>query len=139
MNVFLINEGISFTLFSNMLNFRDSIKSFNLDGDLLETITNYDFNVCHSNPKDQKLLFEFGKEMKFNIKQRGRKSDRDKGLIKSLKSPAIMESGISTIISSSDLDKLCHRLNFLLPEKNAGNNSDLINKEFIAIVDNILT
>ena len=52
MNYFLINEGIPATIFSNMLTFRDSNKSFKLDADLLETIPNYDFNVSHSNPKD---------------------------------------------------------------------------------------
>ena len=95
MNVFLRNEGIPVTIFSIMLTFRDSNKSFKLDGDLLELITNYDFNVSHSNPKDQKLIYELGKEMNFNIKQKGRKSDRDKSLIKLLKSPAIMASGTS--------------------------------------------
>ena len=106
MNGFLINEGIPLTLFSNMITFRDSNNSFKLDGDLLETITNYDFNVSHSNPKDQKLIYEFGKEMTFNIKQKGRKSDRDKSLIKLLKSPAIMASGIpNIIILSSDPDE----------------------------------
>ena len=44
-----------------MLNFRDSNKSFKLDEDLLETMTNYDFKVRHSNPKDQKLIYEFAK------------------------------------------------------------------------------
>ena len=61
-----------------MLTFRDSNKSFNLDGDLLETMTNYDFNVSHSNPKDQKPIYGFGNETNFNIRQKGRKSDRDK-------------------------------------------------------------
>ena len=75
MNDFLINECIPVTLFSNMLLFRDSNKSFKLDGDLLEAITNYDFNVSHSNPKDQKLIYEFGKEMNFNNKQKGRKNE----------------------------------------------------------------
>ena len=37
MNVFLINDGIPVTLYSNMLTFRDSNKTFKLDGDLLET------------------------------------------------------------------------------------------------------
>ena len=59
MNYFLINEGIPATIFSNMLTFRDSNKSFKLDADLLETIPNYDFNVSHSNSKDQKLVYEF--------------------------------------------------------------------------------
>ena len=138
MNDFLINEGIPGTIFSNFLAFRDSNKSFKLDGDLLETI-NYDFNVSHSNPKDQKLIYEFGKEMIFNIKQKGRNSDRDKSIIKLLKSPAIMASGISkTIFLSSDPNELCNRLKILLQEKHAGNNSDIINEEIVAIVDKLL-
>ena len=49
-----------------------------------------------------------------------------------------MASGISNIIFlSSDSDELCNRLNFLLQEKHAGNNSDLI-KEFFAILDKLL-
>ena len=120
MNDFLINEGIPITIFSNMLTFRESNKSLKLDGDLLETITNYDFNVSHSDPKDQKLISESGKEMNFNIKQKGRKSNRDKSMIKLLKSPAIMASGFSeTIVLSSDPDELCNRLKLLLQEKQA--------------------
>ena len=115
MNDFLINGGIPVTLFSNMLIFRDSNKSFMLDGDFLETMTNYDFNVSHSNLKDKKLIYEFAKEMIFNIKEKGRKSDRDGELKKLLKSPAIMASGISNIIIlSSDPDELCNRLRLIL-------------------------
>ena len=40
MNDFLIHGIIPITLFSNMINFRDSNKSFRLEGDLLKTITN---------------------------------------------------------------------------------------------------
>ena len=54
-----------------MLTFRESNKSFKSDGDLLQAMTNYDFNVGLSNPKDQKLIYEVGKEMNFNIKQKG--------------------------------------------------------------------
>ena len=137
MNDFLINGGIPVTLFSNMLIFRDSNKSFKLDGDRLETMTNYDFNVGHSNPKDKKLIYEFAKEMSFDIKEKGRKNDKE--LIKLLKSPAIMTSGISNIvILSSDPDELCNRLRLLLQEIQAGNKSDLINKEIVAIVDKLL-
>ena len=122
-----------------MLTFRDSTKPFKLDGGLLETMTNYDFNVNHANPQDQKLLYEFGKEMKFDIKQKGRKSNRDKSMIKILKSPAIMASGISkTIFLSSDPDELCNRIKLLLQEKYAGNDSDIINDEIIATVDKLL-
>ena len=95
MNDFLINEGIPVTIFSNKLTFRNSNKSFKSDGYLLETITNYDFNVSHCNPKDQRLFYEFGKEMNFNIRLKGGKSNRGKAMIKLLKSPAIMASGIS--------------------------------------------
>ena len=135
----MINEGIPLTLVSNMLIFRDSKKSFKLDGDLLETMKNYDFNVNHSDPKDQKLIYEFGKEMNFNTKRKGRKSDRDKSMIKLLKSPAIMASGISNIIIlSSDPDELYFKLELLLQEKQAGNISDINNEEIVAIIDNLL-
>ena len=56
-----------------MLAFGDSNKSLKLDGDLSETMTNYDFNISHSNPQDQKLIYEFGKEMKINNEQKGGK------------------------------------------------------------------
>ena len=82
LNDFLINGGIPVSLCSKMLTFRDSNKSFKIDEDLLEAITNYDFNVDHSNPQDQNLIYEFGKKMKFDIMQTGRKSNRDKFMIK---------------------------------------------------------
>ena len=70
----LIDPGITvIILYGNMLTFRDSNKSIKLDGYLLETMTNYDFNVSHSNPQDQNLIYGFGKEMKFDIRQKGRK------------------------------------------------------------------
>ena len=138
-NDFLINVGIPVTLFSNMLIFRDSNKSFKLDGDLLETMTNYDFNVDYSNQQDRKLLYEFAKEMNFNIREKGKKSNRDKSIARLLKSPTIMASGISNIIIlSSDPDELCNRLRLLLQEIHAGNNSDIVNKEIVAIVDKLL-
>ena len=135
----MINEGVPVTLVSNMLIFRDSNKSFKLDGDLLETMTNCDFNVGHSNQKDRKLIYEFAKEMNFNIRQKGKKSDRDKSIVRLLRSPAIMASGVSkTIILSSDPNELCDRLKLLLQEKHAGNNADIINEEFVAIIDKLL-
>ena len=138
MNDFLINEGIPVTLASNMLIFRDSNKSFKLDGDLVETMTNYDSNVDHSNQQDRKLIYELAKEMNFNIRQKGNKSDRDKSIIRLLRSPRIVASGVTTIFSSSDPDELCDRLKLLLQQKHAGNNSDLINDEIVAIVDKLL-
>ena len=73
MNDFSIIGGIPVSLYSNMITFTESNKPFKLDGDLLETITNYDFNVDHSNQPDRKLIYEFLKEMKYNNKQKGNK------------------------------------------------------------------
>ena len=102
-------------------------------------MTNYDFNVDHSKQQDRKLIYEFAKEMNFNIKEKGKKSNQDKSVIRLLKSPAIKASGVSkTIFLSSDPDELCERLKLLLQEKNAGNNSDIINDEIVAIVDKLL-
>ena len=84
-------------------------------------------------------MYDFAKEMHFDVKKTGNKSTRDRTLIKLLKSPAIMASGVSkTIILSSDPDKLCNRLKLLLQEKHAGNISDIINDEIVAIVDKLL-
>ena len=79
--------------------------------------------------------------MNFDTKAQGNKSTRDKTLIKLLKSPGLMvsASGVSkTIFLSSDPDELCERLRLLLQEKQAGNNSDIINQEIVAIVDKLL-
>ena len=78
-------------------------------------------------------------KMKFDIKQKGRKSDRDKSLIRLLKSPAIMASGISTKFLSENPDELCNKLKLLLQEKHAGNTSNSIGEEIVAIVDKLLT
>ena len=64
-----------------MLIFRDTNEFFKLDGDLLKTRTKYNFNVTHSNSEDQKKIYEFGKEMKYVIKQKSRKSYRNEYLI----------------------------------------------------------
>ena len=57
---------------------------------------------------------------------------------KLLNSPAVIASGISTIFLPSDPDELCDRPNLLLQEKQAGNNSDIINEEINVIVDKLL-
>ena len=73
MNDFLINTSIPVILYSNMLTFRDISKSFELDGDLLKTKTDCNYNVTHSNPQDPKLTQEIGEERKFDIKKNGQK------------------------------------------------------------------
>ena len=139
MNDFLIHGTIPVTIFSNMITFRDSNKSFRLEGDLLKIITNHKFNADNSSHQDKKLIYEFAKEMNYDTKSTGRPSTRHASIIKILESPAIMASGVSkTIFISSDANELCDRLKILLQEKHAGNNSDIINEEIVAIVDNLL-
>ena len=46
----------------------------------MEAIRNDDSNVDHSYQQDRKLIYELGKELKFDIKQKWRKSDRDKSV-----------------------------------------------------------
>ena len=138
MNGFSINGDIPVTFFSNMLIFRDSNKYFELDGDLLETMTIYDFNFSQCNPQDQKLIYKFGREMNFVIRQKGRKSGREKSALKLLKSPAIMASVYSTMFLPSDPNISCERWKLLLQKKQAGNNSDKIIEEKTVIVDKLL-
>ena len=77
--------------------------------------------------------------MNFDLKAQGNKSTRDRTLIYLLKSPTIMASGVSnTTFLSFDPDELCERLNLLLQEKHAGNNSDIANQEIVAIVEKFL-
>ena len=139
LNDFLIHGKIPVTIFSNMITFRDTDKTFRLEGDLLKVITNHKFNVDHSNQQYRKIIYQFAKEMNYDIKSTGRPSTRHNSMIRLLDQPAIMASGISkTIILSSDPNELCDRLKLLLQEKHAGNNSDIINDEIVAIVDKLL-
>ena len=140
-NDFLIKNTIPITLYNNLLTFRDTGKEFELKGDLLKMITNDNYNVDHASLADKKLMYDFAKEMHFDMKAVSKKSTRDKTLIKLLKSPGLMvtASGVSqTIFLSSDPDELCDRLKLVLQEKHAGNNSDIIKNEIVAIVDKLL-
>ena len=138
MNDFLINEKVPVTIFSNMLTFRDTNKVFQLEGDLLKVMTNNKFNVDRSNQQDRKIIYEFAKEMNYDVKSIGRPGVRHKSMIRLLNQPTIMASGFTKTILSSDPDELCDRLRLLLQEKHAGNNSDIINEESVAIVDKLL-
>ena len=134
-----IHNSIPITLHNNLLTFRDSGKVFELKGELLKMITNKNYNVNLASLSDKKLMFDFAKEMNFDKNRVGNKSTRDRTLITLLNSPAIMASGVSkTIFLSSNPDELCDRLKLLLQEKNAGNNSDIINDEIVAIIDKLL-
>ena len=124
-----------------MLTFRDTGKEFLLKGELLKMITNKNYNVNLASLQDKNLMYAFAKEMHFDTKALGNKSTRERTLIKLIKSPGLMvsASGVSkTIFLSSDPNEICDRLKLLLQEKQAGNNSDIINEEIIAIVDKLL-
>ena len=136
-----IHNSIPITLYGNMLTFRDTNKQFELKGDLLKMITNSKYSVDLASLSDKKLMYDFAKEMHFDTKAPGNKSIRDRKLIKLLNSPVLMvsASGVSkTIFLSSDPNELCDRLKLLLQEKHAGNNSDIINEEIVAIIDILL-
>ena len=140
-NDLLINKTIPITLYGNMLTFRDTNKQFELKGDLLEIITNSKFNVDLASLADKKLMYDFAKEMHFDPKAVGNKSNRDRKLINILNSPGLMisASGVSkTIFLSSDPNELCDRLKLLLQEKQAGNNSDINKNEIVVIIDKLL-
>ena len=140
-NDLLIHNTIPITLYNNLLTFRDTGEEFELKGYLLKMITNKNYNVDLASLTYKKLMYNFAKEMNFDVKGLGRKSIRDSTLIKLLKSPGLMvsASGISkTIFLSSDHNEFCDRLNLILKEKQAGKNSDLINEEIVAIVDRLL-
>ena len=136
-----IHNSIPITLYGNMLTFRDTRKEFELTGDLLEMITNKNYNVNLASLAEKKLMYDFAKEMNFDLKALCKKSTRDKTLIKLLKSPGLIvfASGVSkTILLLSDHNELCKRLKLLLQEKHAGNKSDIINEEIVVVVDKLL-
>ena len=140
-NDLLMKNKITITLYGNMLTFRDTNKQFELKRDLLEFITNSKFNVDLANLSDKKLMYDFAKEMHFDPKSSGNKSTRDRELIKLLNTPGLMVSASSvskTMFLSSDPNELCDRIKILLQERQAGNNSDIINQEIIVIIDKLL-
>ena len=73
MNGFLIKGGIPVSLTNNIFTFRDSNRSFKIDGDLFETMVIFDFNVSNSNPQDRKLIYDFRKEMIFLLDNKEKK------------------------------------------------------------------
>ena len=134
----LIHNSISDTLLDNLLTFRGTGKIFELKGDLLKMITNKNYNVDLASLSGKKLMYDFSKEVYFDIKGPGTKSTRDCTLIKLRKSPAIMTSGKTTKFSSERPSELCDRLNLLLQEKQVGSYSNIIDEEITAIVDKLL-
>ena len=96
-NNLLIHNTIPITLHDNLLTFRDTGNEFELRGDLLKTITKKNYNVDLARLSDKKVMYDFAKEMNFDLKTPGNKSSREKTLINLPKSPNLMvpASGIS--------------------------------------------
>ena len=97
-NGMLIHNTIPITLHDNLLTFRDTGKIFELKGDLLKMITNKNYNLDLASLSDKSLLYDFAKELHFDVKAIGNKSTRDRTFINILKSPGVM-------ISASDVSK----------------------------------
>ena len=108
----LIHNSIPVTLHDNLILFRETGKIFELKGDLLKMITNKNFIVDLARLSDKKLMYDFAKEMHFDVNYLGNKSTRDRTLIKLLESSSIMvsASGVSkTKFLSSHPDEICDR------------------------------
>ena len=102
-NDLLIHNSIPITLYDNLLTFRDTGKEFELKGELLKMITNKIHNVDLASLAKKKLMYDSAKEMSFDVKAQGNKSNRDRTLLKSLKSPGFMVS--ASDVSSSHENK----------------------------------
>ena len=52
-----------------MITFRDTVKEFELKGDLLKMITNKNYNVDLASLSDKKLMYDYAEEMHFDVKK----------------------------------------------------------------------
>ena len=103
--------------------------------------TNKNYNVDLASLSDSKLMYDPAKEMYFDVTSPCNKPTLDRIPIKILKAPSLMKSASGIPVETfllSDPDELCDRLKLLLEEKQAGNNSFLINEEIVVILDNML-
>ena len=73
-NDLLIHNTIPVTLYNNLLTFRDTGKIFELKGDLLKKITNKNYNVDLASLQDEKPMYDFVKEVNFDLKAQEDKS-----------------------------------------------------------------
>ena len=88
----LIHNTIPVTLYNNLLKFRDTCQKFEGKGDFLKTTTNKNYNVVLAGLSDEKSLYDFAKEMDFDVKAPGNKSTRDWSPRRLLESPGILVS-----------------------------------------------
>ena len=104
-------------------------------------ITNKNYNVDLACLSDKKSMYNFAKEMNFDVRVVGNRFTRDRTRIKFLRSPGLKLSapGLSIkIFLPSNFGELCDRIKLILQEKLAANNSDLINREIFAIPNKLL-
>ena len=108
----MISRTLPVTLYNNLLTFRQTNKKFDLQGDLLKMITDKNYIVDFATLSDQKLLYEFAKELFFDERALGKKSTRNKSLIRLFKSPGLMvsDSGVSSSHkkNSFPMQECCH-------------------------------
>ena len=127
-----------------MLIFRDTNEKFELEQVFLKTKTDENFNVELADLLDKKLIFEFAKEMNFDEKALGKKSTRDKTLIRLLDSPFIMakslqkESFSYTRWPSYNYNEFCDRLKLFLQDKKARTKSILTDEKNVSLAGNLL-
>ena len=57
-----INKTIPYTLYNNMLTFRDTGREIELKGELLKMITNKNYNVNLASLQDKKSMYDFAKK-----------------------------------------------------------------------------
>ena len=80
-NDLLIKNTIPITLHDKLFTFRHTVKVFELKGDLSKVITNKNYNVGLAKLADEKLLYDFAKEMHFYVRCQGKKSTLDRELL----------------------------------------------------------
>ena len=81
-NDILIHNSKPITLHNSFLTFHDADKVFELKGDLSKMITNKNYIVDLASLSDKKLMYDFAKEMKFDVKTTSNKSTRNRPPIK---------------------------------------------------------
>ena len=94
----MIYNTIPVILYDNLLTFCDTGKIFQMEGDLLNMITNKNYNTDHASLSDKKLMYDFAKEKYFVEKALGSKNTRERAFTRLLKSfgKMVSASGVST-------------------------------------------
>ena len=91
-----------------------------MNSDLLNLITNRNYNVVLTSLSGKKFWYDFAEEKNFDEEGPGNKSTRDRTLIKLLKSPGLMRSasGVSnTIFLPSDLNEFMQSVKVITARK----------------------